>query len=676
MKRILFAALALTVVISVQALAVSSPVRAIDQDASLVKKQANTFHAAQPKAVTRVQVDTTKNIRSILSPSSNSIACIPGATAADDTLQIAYLVGTGGTYQLWHGYSVDGGANWTRYMVDGTNVPRYPSILVTDNDEGNGIVRPAHMAFNYQTTNQLTYCYESSSMGDNAWAFTALNTGGTQWFGCIGRNGLDMAVPSFSNNTAGDMWWAWSHDLGQSWTPSASYPIFGDNAFNPTYGWMNDTTILAFSVLATPNGEPYWWISYDNGATFSGPNAIWPNVQAPQYRGDIWWYAYDGVFVNGVPHFVFVQDDFDTYGGRNISGAAVFHATPVDPADLSQGWAISHVSEMWDTSGIIGLYPMHPSLGADAAGNLYCTWEPFGASTASTNVAIARSTDGGATWTAPVYAGDAATENISPSEGAEVVGSSVHVLALNSIDETVTMPIYHYDVPVADLAAQPVISVAERYVAPVPLQGVPWTGDPVNDTMTIAADDIEWAWLPGFAYGGSYEVTISTNPDWSANNWDLAWHPDSNDMFIAGMPSQAVWFYKVRSIRPDASTSAWSGVYTFNYTGTAINTTDWVQPSGVAGGNTKPVSYGFSLSQSRPNPARERAQISFSLRQAGDYTMKVYNIAGQAVKSISGRGVAGPNSVTLKTGDLSNGVYFYQLSAGGQNATRKLTVVR
>ncbi|MCU0608125.1 MAG: T9SS type A sorting domain-containing protein, partial [Candidatus Edwardsbacteria bacterium] len=221
-----------------------------------------------------------------------------------------------------------------------------------------------------------------------------------------------------------------------------------------------------------------------------------------------------------------------------------------------------------------------------------------------------------------------------------------------------------------------------RYVAPVPLQGVPWTGDAANDTMTIAADDIEWAWLPGFAYGGSYEVTISTTPDWSANNWDLNWNPDSNDLFVSGMPATGVvWYYKVRSIRPDASTSAWSGVYTFTYAGATINIGPEWGPSGVTGNPTKPVSYGFALSQSRPNPARVRAQVSFSLRNAGDYTMKVYNIAGQVVKSVSGRGVsgrgvAGPNSLTLNTGELSNGVYFYQLSAGGRNATRKLTVIR
>jgi len=103
----------------------------------------------------------------------------------------------------------------------------------------------------------------------------------------------------------------------------------------------------------------------------------------------------------------------------------------------------------------------------------------------------------------------------------------------------------------------------------------------------------------------------------------------------------------------------------------------WDTVHGVSGNPTVvAVPATFALNRAYPNPARTQATINFQLPKAGAYSMKVYNIAGQMVRTISGNGSAGINTVNLSTRNMANGVYFYNLSAGGNTATRKLTVVR
>ncbi len=98
--------------------------------------------------------------------------------------------------------------------------------------------------------------------------------------------------------------------------------------------------------------------------------------------------------------------------------------------------------------------------------------------------------------------------------------------------------------------------------------------------------------------------------------------------------------------------------------------------TGVAGLPPTRPSSRLVLNQNRPNPVSGNTAISFSLPRASDYTLKVYNVAGQVVSTISGRGQAGNNSVSWNSRDVSNGVYFYQLNAAGSTATRKMIVVK
>ena len=98
--------------------------------------------------------------------------------------------------------------------------------------------------------------------------------------------------------------------------------------------------------------------------------------------------------------------------------------------------------------------------------------------------------------------------------------------------------------------------------------------------------------------------------------------------------------------------------------------------TGVAGSPAVPNKHSFVLSQNRPNPVRDHTLMSFQMSKDGPYTMKIYNVVGQVVKEFKGIGTAGTNNLTWKTGSTPNGLYFYQLSANGNTATKKLVVVK
>ncbi len=91
--------------------------------------------------------------------------------------------------------------------------------------------------------------------------------------------------------------------------------------------------------------------------------------------------------------------------------------------------------------------------------------------------------------------------------------------------------------------------------------------------------------------------------------------------------------------------------------------------------NSFPV-YEFALNKNYPNPVKGHTSISFTLPRDCSYSLKVYNIAGQLVKSIDGHGQKGPNNIKCNIGGFANGVYLYKLTANGRTATGKMAVLK
>lgn len=94
---------------------------------------------------------------------------------------------------------------------------------------------------------------------------------------------------------------------------------------------------------------------------------------------------------------------------------------------------------------------------------------------------------------------------------------------------------------------------------------------------------------------------------------------------------------------------------------------------------TPPQSY--ALLQNYPNPFNAGTVIRFDLADASDWTLTVYNITGQVVRTFSGHDEASSVSVAWDGRDDNNretasGVYFYRVNAGSFTATKKMTLLK
>ncbi|UCE26969.1 MAG: T9SS type A sorting domain-containing protein [Candidatus Coatesbacteria bacterium] len=82
----------------------------------------------------------------------------------------------------------------------------------------------------------------------------------------------------------------------------------------------------------------------------------------------------------------------------------------------------------------------------------------------------------------------------------------------------------------------------------------------------------------------------------------------------------------------------------------------------------------FALYQSRPNPARGEAVISFELPEDTDVTLAVYDLSGRKVATLAdGLLPAGEHERSVSA--LAPGVYVYRLDAGDWNGVRKMVVI-
>ena len=95
-----------------------------------------------------------------------------------------------------------------------------------------------------------------------------------------------------------------------------------------------------------------------------------------------------------------------------------------------------------------------------------------------------------------------------------------------------------------------------------------------------------------------------------------------------------------------------------------------------------PVPLVNALHQNHPNPFNPSTTISFSLRERGQASLTVYDVAGRLVRVlIDGVKEAGPYDVTwdgrnMDGSAVASGVYFYRLETGEFAETKKMVLLR
>jgi len=85
----------------------------------------------------------------------------------------------------------------------------------------------------------------------------------------------------------------------------------------------------------------------------------------------------------------------------------------------------------------------------------------------------------------------------------------------------------------------------------------------------------------------------------------------------------------------------------------------------------------FALSRCYPNPFNATTKISYSLAEAGNVTLKVYDIAGRLVDTlIEEFQQAGEHDVIWDASKQASGIYFCRLRAGELTETKRMTLLR
>jgi hypothetical protein len=89
----------------------------------------------------------------------------------------------------------------------------------------------------------------------------------------------------------------------------------------------------------------------------------------------------------------------------------------------------------------------------------------------------------------------------------------------------------------------------------------------------------------------------------------------------------------------------------------------------------RPLSFALTT---LPNPAQTDALIRFTLPQAADVRLSIFDLQGRCVARLIEGALreAGRHDVRLQTGLLKAGMYLCRLDAGGRSATRKMVVVK
>ncbi len=85
----------------------------------------------------------------------------------------------------------------------------------------------------------------------------------------------------------------------------------------------------------------------------------------------------------------------------------------------------------------------------------------------------------------------------------------------------------------------------------------------------------------------------------------------------------------------------------------------------------------FFLSQNYPNPFNPVTTLHFGLPEAGDVKLEVFNILGRKVATlVNGKLEAGYHSIVWDASELSSGVYFCKLEAGGKTMIKKSILMK
>jgi len=171
------------------------------------------------------------------------------------------------------------------------------------------------------------------------------------------------------------------------------------------------------------------------------------------------------------------------------------------------------------------------------------------------------------------------------------------------------------------------------------------TGDPPGDPLDTGG---EWDF-----YGTFTMVTNEDAEDGECNPFSSGWYPHSQQ--------GTNWSYET----PPGGSEDPEEDYA----------TVWINYLAADDDDILPVE--FSLAQNYPNPFNASTTIEFSLPEAGDVTIQIYDILGRNIETlISGMHSAGNHSIVWHADNRPSGVYFYRIQAANYSDQKSCLLLK
>ena len=197
--------------------------------------------------------------------------------------------------------------------------------------------------------------------------------------------------------------------------------------------------------------------------------------------------------------------------------------------------------------------------------------------------------------------------------------------------------------------------------------------DDANGRFIILYDN---AWADDVYRYQTFEIVFLNQYDWPTQTGD-------NDIIIQYYDVNNPYSATVGICSPDRADGI-EYLFDNSYTdgaaplvdGRAIKfTTGSLYTTDVKDGGMVPE--GFSLSQNYPNPFNAVSAIEFSMPEAENVKIEVFNLLGQKVETLVDSWLdAGTHTVYWNAGKQSSGVYFYKLTAGEFEDIKRMTLLK
>jgi hypothetical protein len=180
-------------------------------------------------------------------------------------------------------------------------------------------------------------------------------------------------------------------------------------------------------------------------------------------------------------------------------------------------------------------------------------------------------------------------------------------------------------------------------------------------TIQMISGNVSLKWKES-RYADYYYLQVSKDPAIS-----LVIKNDSTRMDTActmsGLENNTKYYWRVRG-KNTAGYGLWSDIGNFTTTLVGID-------------NRRSILEGFSLSQNYPNPFNSATSITYSIPATCLVQLKVFDLSGREVANlVSKEQYRGVYEVIFKPVRVPDGIFFYELNAGGFVYTKKMVLMK